>query len=90
MIPRSDATTGHGLLRIGISGHTQRIVKGQGMLGKVLGLVTAGAFVGAAVVEILGCFARSRAGKKPLPTQATDEDLAGAQEHDQTAPPAEG
>lgn len=90
MIPRSYATTGHGLSQIGIPGHPQLTVKGQSMLGKVLGLVTAGVFVGAAAVEILGCLARSRAGKEPLPPQATDEDLEGAEEHGQTAPQAEG
>ncbi len=47
------------------------------MLGKLLGLVTAGIFVGAAAVEVLGYFTRHRAGKEPLPPQATDEGIEG-------------
>jgi hypothetical protein len=60
------------------------------MLGKVLGMVTAGVFVGAAAIEISGHLARDRAGKKPLPPEATHQDVEAAKEHGQTAPQAEG
>jgi hypothetical protein len=60
------------------------------MLGKVLGLVTAAVFVGAAVVEISGYLARDRARKNPLPPEARDQEIDASQEHDQTAPQAEG
>lgn len=60
------------------------------MLGKVLGLATAGVFIGAAVMEILGSMTRRRAGKEPFLPPATNEDLEGDKGHDQTAPQAEG
>ncbi len=48
------------------------------MLGKVLGLVTAGVFVGAAAMELLGFFTRDRADGKtdgePVPPSTTDDD----------------
>lgn len=60
------------------------------MLGKVLGMVTAGVFIGAAAVEISGYLARDRAGKRPLPPQATDQDAGAAKTHGQAAPRVEG
>jgi len=60
------------------------------MLGKVLGLVTAGVFVGAAAVELSGLLARRRPDKETLPPQATDKDAENAKEHGQTASKAEG
>ncbi len=61
------------------------ITKGYGMLGKVLGIVTAGVFVGAAVVEISGYMARRRADEKDdrkPPPEAVDHDEKKNKEHD--------
>ncbi len=65
------------------------------MLGKVLGLVVAGVFIGAAVVEFSGLLSRRRSGKEVFPPQATDKDTEDAdtedaKEHSQTAFQAEG
>ncbi len=49
------------------------------MLGKVFVLVTAGAFVGAAAVEVFGFLIRRRADKEPLPPQAMYEGIAGSE-----------
>ena len=59
------------------------------MLGKLLGLVTAGAFVGAAAVEVLGYLTRHRAGKEPLPPQATDDGIEDSETQSNPAPQAE-
>jgi hypothetical protein len=80
----------HSFTGIGFPGHPQLTAKGQRMLGKVLGLATAGVFIGAAVVEICGCVVRGPAGKEPSLPQATNEDFEGDKGHDQTAPQAEG
>lgn len=61
------------------------ITKGYGMLGKVLGVVSAGVFVGAAVVEISGYMARRRVGEKDdrkPPPEAVDHDVEENKEHD--------
>ncbi len=56
------------------------------MLGKVLGLVTAGVFVGAVAAEVSGILGRDRVGKEPCSPDAMDQDVEAPEEHDQTAP----
>jgi len=47
------------------------------MLGKLLGLVTAGIFVGAAVIEVLGYLTGHHDAREPLPPHSTDEGIEG-------------
>ena len=60
------------------------------MLGKLLGMLTAAVFIGAAAVEISGYLTRDRTAKKPLPPEATDQDIEAAKEQDHPAPRADG
>ena len=59
------------------------------MLFKVLGIITAGVFVGAAVIEISGYLARHRTGKghgQKTPPAAVDPGVEAAKGHNKTAP----
>ena len=65
------------------------IAKVNAMLGKVLGIITAGVFFGAAAVEISGYLARDHSDKEqegqPAP-EAVDPDVSETKEHDKTSP----
>lgn len=69
------------------------LLEGHRMLGKVLGIVTAGVFVGAAAVEISGYLSRRRTGKgrgqEPKPA-AVDPSVERTKGHDENAPRTEG
>ena len=69
------------------------LLEGHRMVGKVLGIVTAGVFVGAAAVEISGYLRRRLTGKgraqEPQPA-AVDPGVERTKGHDETAPRAEG
>jgi len=58
------------------------------MLFKLLGIITAGVFVGAAVLEISGYLARYRTGKRheKTPPAAVDPGVEAAKGHNKTAP----
>ncbi|MFC1596778.1 hypothetical protein ACFL5Q_02420 [Planctomycetota bacterium] len=60
------------------------------MLGKVLGLVTAGVFTGAAALELSGLLSRRRPDKETPERQATDKDAEDAKVDDETASEAQG
>jgi len=60
------------------------------MLGKILGLVVAGVFIGAAVVEIVNLTRGERNGKKPLPGETPDEDSQPGQKCDLTSVQTQG
>ncbi|MCP4678535.1 MAG: hypothetical protein GY854_24100 [Deltaproteobacteria bacterium] len=58
------------------------ILKGHAMLGKMMGIVTAGIFVGAAIVEVTEVWERKK-DSRPCPnangaTDATEDDQADA------------